>query len=338
MAERGAGVAVERPGAARADRRPARCSLLAALIALQLLAVGYAQSLADGAAEAGAIAVGRRARCRRGRSRRPARLGGAADRGRRRAAARRGRAGPAGTAARARRPPRRRDPMPTRGRRAADGAGTPRLVVCAAVGEAGGVAARPRRWRSAVASGEPGEADVRAVAGRSARARRGRRAGRCSPRRGRARSRTHAGASRRSLRGAARGRLCFVTRGRRAVEADGRAAALGELLLDRTRGRPRRRRLRSAPTFADLLAAGGQRAALGPAEGRPRRSDRPLIALLAAELRVERPSPVKVWIPPIGPVGARRALAGLEPGGAERSPGRAARAGAARAAAPGARR
>jgi len=31
--------------------------LLAALIALQLLAVGYAQSLADGAAEAGAIAV-----------------------------------------------------------------------------------------------------------------------------------------------------------------------------------------------------------------------------------------------------------------------------------------
>ncbi len=31
--------------------------LLAAMIALQLLAVGYAQSLADGAAEAGAIAV-----------------------------------------------------------------------------------------------------------------------------------------------------------------------------------------------------------------------------------------------------------------------------------------
>lgn len=31
--------------------------LLAALIALQLLAVGYSQSLADGAAEAGAIAV-----------------------------------------------------------------------------------------------------------------------------------------------------------------------------------------------------------------------------------------------------------------------------------------
>lgn len=31
--------------------------LLAGLIALQLLAVGYAQSLADGAAEAGAIAV-----------------------------------------------------------------------------------------------------------------------------------------------------------------------------------------------------------------------------------------------------------------------------------------
>ena len=31
--------------------------LLAALIALQLLAVGYAQSLADGAAEAGAIAA-----------------------------------------------------------------------------------------------------------------------------------------------------------------------------------------------------------------------------------------------------------------------------------------
>ena len=45
-----------------------------------------------------------------------------------------------------------------------------------------------------------------------------------------------------------------------------------------------------------------------------RGSDRPLIALLAAELRAEG-IPVKVWVPAIGPVGARRALAGLDPGG-----------------------
>lgn len=45
-----------------------------------------------------------------------------------------------------------------------------------------------------------------------------------------------------------------------------------------------------------------------------RGANRPLLALLAAELRAEA-IPFKVWIPGIGPVGARRALAGLEPGG-----------------------
>ena len=45
-----------------------------------------------------------------------------------------------------------------------------------------------------------------------------------------------------------------------------------------------------------------------------RGADRPLIAMLAAELRGER-IPFRAWLPPIGFVAARRALAGLDPGG-----------------------
>ena len=49
--------------------------LLAALVALQLLAAGYAMTLADGAAEAGALALAVGRFGGRGRPRRPAGLG-----------------------------------------------------------------------------------------------------------------------------------------------------------------------------------------------------------------------------------------------------------------------
>ena len=65
-----------RPGLGRARRRRCRLLLLAGLVALQLLAAGYALTLADGAAEAGALALARAAapagapaqRCRAGRA------------------------------------------------------------------------------------------------------------------------------------------------------------------------------------------------------------------------------------------------------------------------------
>ena len=114
-----------------------------------------------------------------------------------------------------------------------------------------------------------------------------------------------------SLRGAARGRLCFAA-APDAADADGRAAVLGEALegfeadlvvavCDRG-------------DFRALLAAGSdaRRSVLLKAD---RGGDRPLIALLAAELRSSA-TPFKAWIPPLGAIGARRALTGIEPGGA----------------------
>jgi Transglycosylase SLT domain/D-alanyl-D-alanine carboxypeptidase/Putative Flp pilus-assembly TadE/G-like len=113
-----------------------------------------------------------------------------------------------------------------------------------------------------------------------------------------------------SLSGVARGRLCFAvpepTAGLPAPESLDAA-------LDRGLG-------------ADLVVAvcdPGDFRTLLDAAAESRRSvlvrgtsgaDRPLIALLAAELR-EAGIPFKAWMPPIGTIGARRALAGLEPGG-----------------------
>ena len=58
MAERGTGPPDRESGQAQLELVAGiPALLLASLIALQLLAVGYAQSLADGAAEAGAIAA-----------------------------------------------------------------------------------------------------------------------------------------------------------------------------------------------------------------------------------------------------------------------------------------
>ncbi len=63
MAERAGGSPLRRPAQAEAGQAQIELVaglpvlVLAALIALQLLAVGYSQSLADGAAEAGAVAA-----------------------------------------------------------------------------------------------------------------------------------------------------------------------------------------------------------------------------------------------------------------------------------------
>jgi hypothetical protein len=113
-----------------------------------------------------------------------------------------------------------------------------------------------------------------------------------------------------ALRGVARGRLCFAVpepaAGLEAAEALGEAlhGSLGVDLVVAVCDRA---------GFRTLLAAGidHRPAVLVKAT---RGDDRPLIALLAAELR-EAGAPFKVWVPPIGAIGGRRALAGLEPGG-----------------------
>jgi hypothetical protein len=112
------------------------------------------------------------------------------------------------------------------------------------------------------------------------------------------------------LRGAARGRLCFAVpepaAGPDAAEALGEAVhgSLGVDLVVAVSDRA---------GFRSLLAVGTDHrpAVLVKAT---RGDDRPLIALLAAELR-DAGAPFKVWVPPIGAIGGRRALAGLEPGG-----------------------
>ncbi|MCL4286896.1 MAG: hypothetical protein KJ006_04515 [Thermoleophilia bacterium] len=111
------------------------------------------------------------------------------------------------------------------------------------------------------------------------------------------------------LRGAARGRLCFAG----AVAADaGPEEALGWALAEEV-GADLVVAVCESADFRTLLEAGAtvRRAVLVRAE---RGAGRPLIALLAAELR-GRGIPIKAWVAPIGAIGGRRALAGLEPGG-----------------------
>ncbi len=113
------------------------------------------------------------------------------------------------------------------------------------------------------------------------------------------------------LRGAARGRLCFATAPAAddaAARADALAAVLdGDLAAELVVA------VCDRGDFRELLAAasGSSRAVLLRAE---RGTERPLIALLATEMRNDG-IPFKAWTPPIGAIGARRALAGLEPGG-----------------------
>ncbi len=113
------------------------------------------------------------------------------------------------------------------------------------------------------------------------------------------------------IRAAARGRIC-VARPLDPAGPEG-AEAVAELLRPPAIA-PLVVCLTDPPTFRNVLEAApdGDRAALvRAAPGR----ERPLLALLAEELRGEG-VPFKAWTRPIGLVPARRALAGLEPGGA----------------------
>lgn len=122
------------------------------------------------------------------------------------------------------------------------------------------------------------------------------------------------------LRVAARGRICFASPRERGFAAADVATELARPELPA----PLVVCVCDSADFRPVLAAAldGERAALVRALPG---ADRSLLALLAGELRAER-VPVKAWTAPIGLVAARRALAGLDPGGA--SGRRAARLGA----------
>jgi len=113
-----------------------------------------------------------------------------------------------------------------------------------------------------------------------------------------------------TLRGAARGRVCFAV----AKEGnDGMRDAAIEQALDPGFGAALVVCLCDPAEFRHCLArrVGARRSALlRAAPG----VERPLLALTCRELLSER-IPVKAWTAPIGPIPARRALAGLEPGG-----------------------
>src|SRR5690349_16693462 len=112
------------------------------------------------------------------------------------------------------------------------------------------------------------------------------------------------------LRPAARGRVCFASP--RDPDRDARdfVAELGRPALPA----PLVACVCDPVDFRDVLAAApdGERSALVRALPG---ADRSLLALLVGELRSER-IPIKAWTAPIGTIPGRRALAGLEPGGA----------------------
>jgi Transglycosylase SLT domain/D-alanyl-D-alanine carboxypeptidase len=187
---------------------------------------------------------------------------------------------------------------------------SPRLVICSAVGEAGGAPAAAAALGVAATRALDSSEGSRGVMVIDFRAS-------ARPARGsvlastEARSLEEICGQRRDLRAAARGRLCFAIPSGRPTRSE-RVAMLADLL-------------------APELGAGVVVAVCDPADFRsltdrsvsPRRSallkgsrgrDRPLIAMLAAELRREG-VPMKVWVPPLGPVAVRRALAGLDAGG-----------------------
>jgi hypothetical protein len=181
-----------------------------------------------------------------------------------------------------------------------------RLIACTAVGEARGVdaAAAAVAVSSAMAVESEGALLIDLRAG-------------SNPPRGTLLASSSARALERTagdiegMRAAARGRICVARpaepdsdRGREAVEELIAPPLIAPVVLCVT----------DPPGFRDVLesAPGGSRAALlKTAPG----AERSLIALLAGELRAEG-VPVKAWTSAIGLIPARRALAGLEPGGA----------------------
>lgn len=112
------------------------------------------------------------------------------------------------------------------------------------------------------------------------------------------------------LRAAARGRICFATPREAGTEVADLIGQLAEPELP-------------APLVACVCDPGDFRAILAAAPADERAAlvralpgaDRSLLALLVAELHAER-TPVKAWTAPVGTIPARRALAGLEAGGA----------------------
>lgn len=113
---------------------------------------------------------------------------------------------------------------------------------------------------------------------------------------------------------AARGRLCFAAPGQVEAGTDASAAAL-EVGLARETGTALVVCLCDPAELRRLVDLGRDRAEGGAALVLARqRSERSLLALLTAELRAEG-LPFKAWTWPIGTIPARRALAGLEPGG-----------------------
>lgn len=112
------------------------------------------------------------------------------------------------------------------------------------------------------------------------------------------------------LRPAARGRICFASPKGEAFDAPEVVEELADPLLPA----PLIACVCDPVDFRAVLASApeGERAALVRALPG---ADRSLLALLVGELRAER-IPVKAWTSPIGTIPSRRALAGLEPGGA----------------------
>lgn len=112
------------------------------------------------------------------------------------------------------------------------------------------------------------------------------------------------------LRAAARGRICFAAPPDGDRDCEAAVAALARPALPA----PLVACVCDPADFRAVIAASpdGERAALVRALPG---ADRSLLALLVGELREQR-VPIKAWTRPIGLIPARRALAGLEPGGA----------------------
>ncbi len=180
----------------------------------------------------------------------------------------------------------------------------PRLIVCAAAGDARGLEAAAAAVAVAatpLTAEWPGTLvlDLRA----EARPPRG-----ALLAAGHARSLEAASRQLGGLRAAARGRLCFATAAEPGDGAAGLASLLGHgiepgLLLA----------LCDPVDFRACLDEARERRPAALVKAAPR-SRRALLALLSRELGEERVR-LKVWVPPIGLIPGRRALAGLEPGG-----------------------
>lgn len=190
-----------------------------------------------------------------------------------------------------------------------------RVLICAAVGDAGApeavgaavaVAATLRMLEAPNGSAEEGEPALLLDLRRAPRSPRGTLLASASARALEATAR-----ERMELRAAARGRICVAAQPW-SDDAEARGEALAEILSPAP-PTPLVVVICETPDFRRLLAVAGADAGSALVRALPG-ADRSLIALLAAELR-EEGIPFRAWTVPIGAIQARRALAGLEPGG-----------------------